>query len=212
MKNDKDVKFIRVNGRVVPIRGKNEKDVNKKAATKALQGYEKNRAQKKKNVSTASQGKTPKFQGRNTADTYWKAESFRQAARKEGSRANMVGAAGGLLALQGVGGVVGGLAAGGAGGAASSLISGAIGYGGYRLAKNNFAAGKEMKHAENKVKSLQTDLVREEMRRQGYKQGGSMANLDSSFEKSVNSINNSAYRQGRKRKTQRSIYNSFKGY
>ena len=212
MKNDKDVKFIRVNGRVVPIRGKNDKEKNIKGAKKALDGYEKNRAQKKKHVATASQGKTPKFQGKNTADTYWKAENFRQAARKEGSRRNMVGAAGTALALQGVGGVVGGLAAGGAAGAASSVISGAIGYGGYKLAKNGFAAGKEMKHAANKAKGLQTDLVREEMRRQGHKQGGSSANFDNSFEKSVNSINNSAYRQGRKRKTNRNLYNSYKGY
>ena len=47
MKNDKDVKFIRVNGRVVPIRGKNEKDVNKKS-NKSITRIRKNRAQKKK--------------------------------------------------------------------------------------------------------------------------------------------------------------------
>lgn len=208
MKNDKDVKFIRVNGRVVPIRGKNDKEKNIKAAKKAQDGYEKNRAQKKKNVSSASKGKVPRFQGMNTADTYWKAENFRQAARKEGSRANMVGAAGSLLALQGISGAVGGLAVGGAGGAASSLIGGAIGYGGYRLAKNGFAAGKANNYAADKAKALQTDLVREEMRRQGYKEGGSMASFDNSFERSVNSINNSAYRQGRKRKAHKDLYNS----
>ena len=204
---NQDVKFIRKNGKVIPVKAtKGDKE------KKAKDVSQKKTAQKKKPVATASKGKSPKFEGKNTANAYWQAENYKTAAAQEGNRRATIGLAGSAIALQAAGGAIASAATGTKGGALAAVVGAGVSYAGGRLAKNNFKAHGRMVKAHEAASSIQSDTVREEMRRQGHKKGGSIENFNSSLEKTLNSINNSAGRQGRKKKSDRSIYNSYKGY
>ena len=178
-----NVRFIRKNGRVIPI----------KTVTKDQKNLRKN------------------MKNKNTADFYWKAEHHRKEARSRRKTAPFGAAVSGSISLAALGGGAMSLAEGGKSGIAGAALGlGIAAYSATGIAQS-LKNKKMYAEIENDTSELQTNVVREEMRRQGYKNDGNAKSFDSAMTKAVQNINKSPYRHNFSLKTKNDIMDVYEG-